>query len=197
MTIKSKVNIFKRWQNQAPKGFIYTVKGNRFITHMKKLKDPKKPLELFLKRTRLLKTHLGPILFQLPPHWRVNAERLDTFTDFLPKDIQFVFEFREPSWYNDEIYKILKKKKISLCVHDMPGSESPLVTIGPICYMRFHGATSIYAGGYSLTHLKKWIALIKEAMSNGKDAYVYFNNDAEAHAPKDAIKLIKYLTKKS
>jgi len=190
-------SVFDNWREQAPPGFIYAVKANRFITHMKKLKDPKKSLELFLSRTRLLKKHLGPVLFQLPPHWKVNTERFDNFTDLLPKDLECVFEFRDPSWYDEGIYRIMKKKKISLCLHDMPGSESPLETVGPICYIRFHGATGIYAGGYSLTHLKKWIRLIKEAISDSKDVYVYFNNDAEAHAPHDAEKLIKYLTKNS
>ena len=187
---------FKKWQIQAPAGFIYTVKANRFITHMKKLKDPVKPLELFLGRARLLRKHLGPVLFQLPPRWKINSERFDAFTDIVPRNIKAVFEFRDPSWYDDAIYQILRKKRMSLCLHDMPGSESPPILVGPLCYLRFHGAQAIYSGGYTLPVLRKWAKFIKKAVREGKEAYVYFNNDGEAHAVYDAQKLIKEVRKK-
>jgi uncharacterized protein YecE (DUF72 family) len=187
---------FKKWHDQAPPKFIYAVKANRFITHMKKLKDPRKSVKRFLDRALLLKENLGPILFQLPPHWRVNAERLDHFTDVLPKGLQYVFEFRERSWYCEDIYKILSSKKMSLCLHDMKGLESPDLLVGPILYMRFHGSSELYGGKYRISTLRKRAKLIKEAMNEGKDAYAYFNNDAEANAPKDALKLIKELKKK-
>lgn len=184
---------FKKWHDQAPGEFIYAVKANRFITHMKKLKDPEEPAKRFLERARVLAGHLGPVLFQLPPRWSVNAERLDAFTDLLPLDLRFVFEFRDPSWYDEKIYSILSGKGMSMCLHDMKDSASPVVSVGPACYIRFHGTTSLYGGKYPLAGLRKWVKFIKKCMSENKDVYAYFNNDAEANAPKDALRLIKEL----
>lgn len=186
-------SVFKNWEKEAPKGFIYAVKANRFITHMKKLKNPKLPVRKFLTRARMLKKHLGPVLFQLPPRWKVNTERLDEFTDILPEDLEYVFEFRDPSWYSDEVYKILEGKKMSMCLHDMKGSVSPEISVGPLSYIRFHGATELYGGKYPLKKLKKWAIFIRKEMKKGKKVYAYFNNDAEANAPKDALKLRKEL----
>ena len=121
-----KRSIFKKWHDQAAPGFIFAVKANRFITHMKKLKEPDKAVKRFLDRAFLLKEHLGPVLFQLPPHWRMNTERLERFTDALPGKVNSVFEFRDSSWYDEKIYRILDSKNMSMCLHDMRGSESPL-----------------------------------------------------------------------
>ena len=121
----------------------------------------------------------------------MNADRLDAFTDVLPKDLQYVFEFRDSSWYNEDIYKILLKKKMSLCLHDMKGSEAPFISVGPILYIRFHGASELYGGKYRKSTLNKWAAFIEEAIDDGKEVYAYFNNDAEANAPRDALRLMK------
>ena len=180
---------FKKWHDQAPPKFIYAVKANRFITHMKKLKDPKVPVKHFLSHARLLKGHFGPVLFQLPPRWKVNTERLDAFTDVLPRGPQYIFEFRESSWYDEDIYRLLISKKMSLCLHDMKGSESPDLFVGPILYIRFHGSSELYGGKYRIGTLRKRAKLIKEALKKGKDVYAYFNNDAEANAPRDALRL--------
>jgi uncharacterized protein YecE (DUF72 family) len=188
------LSTFKKWHDQAPPGFIYAVKANRFITHMKKLKDPEKPVERFLRCVRILKEHLGPILFQLPPHWSANEERLEKFTDILPKGLQYVFEFRESSWYNDKVYKILSKKRMSLCLHDMKGAESPMISVGPLCYVRFHGLTGLYGGKYKITALRKWASFMKKMLAQNREVYAYFNNDAEANAPNDARRLIKLVT---
>jgi len=185
---------FEKWREQAQSSFIYAVKASRFITHMKKLKDVREPVKNFLEHARILGRHLGPVLFQLPPNWHVNAERLDTFTDILPKGRRYVFEFRDSSWYEKRVYDILSAKKMSMCFHDMKGSESPIISAGNICYIRFHGTSGKYGGGYPLSLLRKWIKIITEAVDKGKDVYVYFNNDADAHAPKDALRLIKALT---
>ena len=185
---------FRRWHDQAGRGFIYAVKANRFITHMKKLKDPRKPVKRFLGRARLLKEHLGPILFQLPPHWTVNIERLDKFTDILPEGLKYVFEFREKTWYCEDVYKLLSSKGMSLCLHDMKGSKSPILSVGPLCYIRFHGTTSKYGGKYSLGSIRKWAKYIKSMLSEKKEVYAYFNNDAEASAPKNALQLIRELS---
>ncbi len=182
---------FEKWREQAKAGFMYAVKASRFITHMKKLKDVEEPVKNFLDHASILGRHLGPVLFQLPPRWNVNTERLDSFTDILPKGQGYVFEFRNNSWYEKRVYDILSAKRMSMCLHDMKGSGSPLILVGDICYIRFHGTSGKYAGGYPLSRLRKWIKIITEAADKGKEVYVYFNNDSEAHAPRDALRLMK------
>ncbi len=188
-------SVFRKWHAQAPPGFIYAVKANRFITHMKKLKASASSVEKFLKRAKMLKKHLGPILFQLPPHWKVNVKRLDDFTDMLPEGLEYIFEFRDKSWYDERIYQLLTNKRMSMCLHDMKGSESPMIKVGPVCYIRFHGSTSLYGGKYHISALRKWAGFIREAASEKKGVYAYFNNDSEANAPKDALRLLEEIRK--
>jgi uncharacterized protein YecE (DUF72 family) len=180
---------FRVWKESAPKGFIYALKGSRFITHMKKLKDPEKPLRLFLKRAKLLKDNLGPILFQLPPHWRCNPSRLEDFVRLLPNNIRFAFEFREQSWFNKEVYNILREKNIAFCIYHKLGFESPHEITSKFVYIRFHGAEFLYGGRYSKTELSRWAEKINGFMRGGKDVYVYFNNDANGYAVINAKEL--------
>ncbi|MCK4851928.1 MAG: DUF72 domain-containing protein [Candidatus Omnitrophica bacterium] len=183
-------SVFGSWREQAQPGFIYAVKASRFITHMKKLRDAGEPVRNFLDRARLLGDRLGPVLFQLPPHWGVNAGRLAGFISGLPGGFRYVFEFRDSSWYSGSIYDILSAGKTSMCLHDMAGSESPIIPVGDICYIRFHGTSGKYAGGYPVSLLRGWIEFIRECVRQKKEVYVYFNNDAEARAPEDALRLI-------
>ena len=187
-------NIFKNWKKQAPANFIYVVKANRYITHMKKLKNPKDAIKKFFSRINLLKGNLGPILYQLPPRWGCNVERLETFITALPKDKIHVFEFRDDSWHTEEVFETLDKHQASFCIHDMPHVKCPKLAIGKVAYLRFHGAQAIYQGGYPARTLKKWADWISN-QSKKRDVYVYFNNDAEGHAVEDAIRLKEILAK--
>src|SRR3989338_7760688 len=187
---------FKSWKKIVPKNFIYALKGSRFLTHMKKLKDPKEPLELFLERARLLKDNLGPVLFRLPPHWRCNTERLKEFVKLLPSNMRFAFEFREPSWFNKEIYDILKENNIALCIYHMPEFESPIEVTAKFVYIRFHGTEFLYGGRYSKKELLKWADLINGFIKEGKDVYVYFNNDANGYAVINAKELMENVSVK-
>lgn len=180
---------FEGWKEIATQGFIYALKGNRFITHMKKLKDPEKPLSLFLKRAKLLKDNLGPILFQLPPRWRCNPSRLAEFVELLPDNIRSAFEFREPSWFNKEVYNILRGKNIALCIYHMPDFESPIEITAKFVYIRFHGTDFLYGGRYSKTELSRWAEIIKGFIRKGMDVYAYFNNDANGYAVINAKEL--------
>jgi uncharacterized protein YecE (DUF72 family) len=182
---------FEAWREQAPPGFIYAVKANRYITHLKKLKDARAPLKKFLDRARLLEEHLGPILYQLPPHWRLDLERLDSFLDLLPEDLLHVFEFRDQSWMVEEVFQHLDKRGASFCVHDMPGLEAPRLAVGSIVYIRFHGAGEKYRSGYPEPTLRSWWHWMEQQVESGKDLYIYFNNDAEAHAVHDARALMR------
>jgi uncharacterized protein YecE (DUF72 family) len=180
---------FKAWRAQAPDGFIYSVKANRYLTHMKKLKDAKAPLRRFLDRARLLRERLGPILYQLPPRWRLNMERLESFLDLLPEDLRHVFEFRDQSWFVDEVFQLLEERGASFCAHDMPGLDIPRLALGSLAYVRFHGAKEKYRSGYPEPALRSWSGWMEQQSRSGRDVYVYFNNDAEAHAPHDALRL--------
>ena len=134
-----KADTFTKWRDQAPPGFRYAVKAPRFITHMKKLMDCAEPVEEFLKRARNLGETIGPILYQLPPRWGLNLERLEAFASLLPRDLNHVFEFREKSWISEDVLAWLDARGLSFCVHDMAGSATPRWAAGPIAYVRFHG----------------------------------------------------------
>jgi uncharacterized protein YecE (DUF72 family) len=180
---------FKAWRSQAPDGFIYSVKANRYLTHLKKLKDAKAPLKRFLDRARILGAHLGPILFQLPPRWRLNLERLKYFLDLLPADLLRVFEFRDQSWMVDEVFQLLEERGASFCSHDLPGLDVPRLAVGPLAYVRLHGAEDKYRGRYPQSVMRTWSKWMELQLRTGRDLYVYFNNDSEAHAPHDALRL--------
>src|SRR5215831_13975665 len=121
-----KVKTFKDWRDSTPKKFLFAVKGSRYLTHMKKLKDPKKGLKNLIPKAENLKEKLGPILFQLPPHWKCNPDRLSTFLDALPEKHQYTFELRDPSWHTQDVYDLLKEHNAAFCVYQLGGFESPV-----------------------------------------------------------------------
>jgi uncharacterized protein YecE (DUF72 family) len=180
---------FEGWKGAAPGDFTYSLKSSRFITHVKRLKDAKEPVELFLDRARILKKNLGPVLFQLPPKWGCNTERLKEFIGFLPKNIRFVFEFRDLSWFTEEVFTLLRKKGIALCIYSMPDFTSPLELTAPFTYIRFHGTGTLYGGRYTPEELKEWAKTIKRFTKKGMDVYAYFNNDAFGNAVFNAREL--------
>ena len=102
------VAVFKKWFHEVPPHFIFSVKGSRFITHMKKLKEPHEITKKFLTHVSYLKEKLGPILFQLPPRWKVNRERLASFINALPQKGRYVFEFRDNSWFTDAVFMLFE-----------------------------------------------------------------------------------------
>lgn len=185
---------FAKWREQAPPGFIYAVKGNRFITHIKKLRDPEEPLRRFLGAAEKLGPSLGPVLFQLPPRWRADVERLRTFIRHLPTEPRFVFEFRDPSWAVDAVRGLLAESGMSYCQHDMRDFPCPAWVTGPIVYVRFHGPSDRkYAGDYPSSALRRWADRLAAYAAAGRDVYAYFNNDVEGHALKNARELLAEL----
>jgi len=184
-----KENSIQRWQKIAHKGFLYAVKANRYITHIQKLKDTSESLKRFFDRINILKGKLGPVLYQLPPSLHIDLERLEDFIKLLPKRKTAIFEFRHKSWYCDDTSKLLKKFKAGFCIHDMPGKESSRTVTSDIIYIRFHGTTGRYSGSYSKSQLQDWAKWLKEQAKNARGIYIYFNNDAHAHAIKNAKQL--------
>jgi len=183
----------KRWHAQGPADFVYTVKANRYITHIKRLKDAAEPIETFFERMNFLKEKLGPILYQLPPSLHQDLELLRDFVELLPKKSITVFEFRHKSWFCDDVFRLLDESGCSFCVHDMAGIETPRVVTGDIIYIRFHGPTGKYVGSYSRSALRDWAGWIKDNIEKVRGVYVYFNNDTNAYAVSNAKTLKEQL----
>lgn len=180
---------FAKWRSQAPRRFLYAVKASRFLTHMKKLKDPEEPLDLFFDRARNLGATLGPVLYQLPPRWPLNLERFEAFLRALPRRRTHVVEFRDPSWYDDRVFALMERHGVSLCLHDMHGSATGKIVIGRIVYVRFHFGTQKYGGGYDDRRLDEWASWLAGRAREGRRVFAYFNNDTGGHAPRDAVRL--------
>jgi uncharacterized protein YecE (DUF72 family) len=180
---------FAKWRDQAPLGFHYAVKANRFLTQAKKLKDCEEPLERMMTAVRCLGDRLGPMLYQLPPRFKLNLERLEDFLRILPTDVANVFEFREPSWYDPRTFALLDRYGASLCLHDMAGSTSERIAVGPTAYVRFHGGQGKYWGRYPDDRLLAWTDWIVAQARSGRPAWCYFNNDIHGHAIDDALTL--------
>ena len=181
---------FAKWREQAPRGFLYAVKASRFLTHMKKLKDPEEPLTRFFDRAQHLGAALGPVLYQLPPRWPLDLPRLEAFLSALPARYNHAIEFREPSWYDDRVFDLLQQHNVALCLHDMEGSATGRQTaVGPFVYVRFHFGTTRYGGRYDDRRLDNWAGWLADRFRSGSSVFAYFNNDVGGHAPRDAIRL--------
>ncbi len=184
-----KQETFKNWHEQAPKNFLYTVKANRYITHIKRLKDPSESLRRFFERVGILAENLGPILYQLPPNFHKDLDRLRVFMQVLPEDQIAVFEFRHKSWFSDDTYKLLSEFNAGFCIHDLAGVPTPRVITADLIYVRFHGPTGRYAGNYTKKSLQNWADWIKEHKKEVRSVYAYFNNDIHANAVRNAKQL--------
>ena len=185
-----KAETFAKWRDQAPPGFCYAVKANRYLTQAKKLKDCEEPIARMMSAVRHLGDRLGPMLYQLPPSLKINLERLESFLQLLPTDVVNVFEFREKSWYVPETLALLDRHGASFCVHDMHGSTSERIAVGPAAYVRFHGGEGKYWGRYSDERLLDWADWMIGQADAGRPVWAYFNNDIHGHALDDAQTLM-------
>ncbi|MBA7647153.1 hypothetical protein ES703_54923 [subsurface metagenome] len=184
---------FSNWRDTSPGGFIYAVKVSRFITHIKRLKDVEEPVETFLSRAHHLEEKLGPLLYQLPPNMHRNDERLEAFLSLLPRGLRHVVEFRHESWLDEEVFAILRKYNVGFCVFDMPGLACPLVATADFGYVRFHGSSGLYFSCYSDDELEDWAQKISALGKDLNTVYIYFNNDAQGFAIRNARTLSKKL----
>ena len=181
---------FDAWRESSPEGFCYAVKASRFITHMKKLKDPESSSEKFFLAAERLREKLGPILFQLPPRWKVNVERFSEFLAALPSGHKYVIEFRDESWFVSPVFELMRKYNVAFCIHDFADMKVPNEITADFSYVRFHGPTSAkYWGSYSDAQLRKWAERIDEWRRQLSSVYVYFNNDPGGEAVKNALTL--------
>ncbi len=182
---------FRQWRRQTPPGFLFSVKASRYITHMKKLKDPRQPLRKFLSHARELGPKLGPILFQLPPRWGRDAARLREFLQALPAKHRYAFEFRDPSWFHRETYALLERHNAAFCVFDLAGLTSPKQLTADFAYLRLHGPSEFpYQGRYTRRQLAGWLKTLQRWQREGaRTAYVYFDNDQNGYAALNALEL--------
>lgn len=186
---------FARWRDQTPADFKFAVKGNRYLTHNKKLKDAAEPLRLEKERSDGLGDKLAAVLWQLPGNWHKNVERLAEFAGHLSgwQQTRHVIEFRHPSWFDDEVADCLSSHRIAVCLSD--AADWPLwdrVTTD-LVYVRLHGHDRTYASAYAENELTQWAARIRDWYGEGRAVHVYFDNDAEGHAPLDAMHLLAML----
>lgn len=181
---------FDAWRHQAPSGFCYTLKFSRYGTHLKKLADPAETIGAFVNRAERLGEHLGPILVQLPPHWRANVDRLETFLVEAPGRVRWAVEFRDPSWLCNDVFDVLRRRGAALCIHDLIPDHPRIVTADWV-YLRFHGGGD--GGDYPHQKLSAKAKRIRDWLASGLDVHAYFNNDAHGYALRNAADLRRYV----
>ncbi len=150
-------------------------------------KDPKQSLALFREVIKGFGKKLGPILFQLPPAWKVNQERLEEFLAALPKRHRYVFEFRNPTWHTPAILALLRRYNAAFCIFELNGFQSGLHVTANHVYVRLHGPGSAYQGDYSPSTLHEWAERIKLWIGQNRDVFLYFDNDQYGFAAKNAM----------
>ncbi|MFW6172299.1 MAG: DUF72 domain-containing protein [Elusimicrobiota bacterium] len=184
------------WSDRAGKNFVFALKASRYITHVKRLKDPKDPLKNFFDAVEPVKGKTGPVLFQLPGRAKKNFKRLENFLDALDGyNVSKVFELRNPTWWDEEVYDLLNKHNVCLCWYSMPDNNPPEVLTADFLYIRMHGAESLYQSSYSDKELEKLAKKIYKV--NVSKVFVYFNNDNKGYAVKNALKLKEVLNVKN
>jgi len=177
---------FERWAAITPSQFTMAVKASRYLTHVRRLRDPADPVARLLDHATGLGPKLGPVLLQLPPTLRVDLDRLaETLTAF-PRPVRVVVEARHDSWHTDALYELLATHDAALCLWDRRSQHGPLVRTASWCYLRLHEGRTATPPGYGRQALNGWVTRLVDRWGGHVDGYVYFNNDARALAVRDA-----------
>jgi uncharacterized protein YecE (DUF72 family) len=177
------------WDQQTPAGFLFAVKAWRQITHRKRLLDCADAVQTFLSHIQILGEKLGPVLFQLPPRFRCNPQRLADFLRLLPRNRRFTFEFRDPSWHNQAVYDLLSAHNAAWCIFELAGFLSPLTCTADFVYIRLHGPDGPYCGNYDAQTLHGWAERLRRWYDQGKESYLFFDNDEAGFAVHNALDL--------
>lgn len=178
------------WRDKAPPGFVYAVKGSRFITHMKKITNLDGALKKYFERIQPLQKRTGAVLWQLPPFLKKDSARLENFLKILPKNYRHAVEFRHASWLDEEIFSVLSKYRAAHVSLSSKGMPMNLTVTTDFIYIRFHGLEGGAAHDYTRSELEPWAAYIRECTKNGNAVYAYFNNDINVRAPENAKMLM-------
>jgi uncharacterized protein YecE (DUF72 family) len=176
---------FERWRDETPDGFVMAVKASRYLTHLRRLREPEEPLRRLLDAAAGLGPRLGPILFQLPPRFPASPDRLADVLRRIPPGVRAAFEFRDPSWDTDVVHAMLRDAGAALVVADRPGWRMPERIVGEWAYVRFHQGRRL-TPGYRRDKLRRWADRLAEL--GVTDGYVYFNNDGGGAAIRDAAR---------
>jgi len=182
------------WHEQTPADFVFAWKASKFITHWKRLsKRSENSLELLESRLSVLNEKAGPILFQLPPQFQLNYERLASFLKMLNRKRRYTFEFRHPSWYGSCVLRLLTDENVALCISDHADAPAPWKRTADFIYIRGHGPGGRYKGHYTEVTLMSWRRRINAWRARGCDVFVYFDNNQKSAAPLDGKKLQEML----
>jgi uncharacterized protein YecE (DUF72 family) len=182
------------WREQTPDDFVFAWKASKFITHWKRLSERSvNSLALIEERLEILGPKAGPVLFQLPQRFEADAERLTSFLTLVPKTWRCAFEFRHASWYSKEIFAILRKANVALCISDHHHAPAPWLATARHVYVRGHGPGGKYHGNYADRELREWARKIAAWRKQRREVYVYFDNDQKSAAPADALRLLRIL----
>lgn len=187
-----KKSTVEKWHEDVPDAFIFSIKISRYISHRKKLHDCKESLDFFYQRIKPMGSKTGPILIQLPPSFKANQERLIDFIGYLNTDYKHTFEFRHPSWFTEDIYELLNKNKIALCITDLNKKLSPEEITSDFTYIRLHGPKKAYQGSYGKANLRNWKKKIDRWLASSISVFCYFDNDEKGFAIEDAKVLQSY-----
>ena len=186
---------FRAWARAAPEDFVFAVKASRFLTHIKRLREPGPPLTLYMRRAKGLAGARGPILFQLPERFHLNLERLDEFLTALARRRinRAVLEVRHASWLVEPVFERLARANVALCLHDWKTQPVAGPITADFVYVRRHGTRRRYGGSYSDGMLRQDAVLIEGWSAAGRDVFVYFNNDGRAAAARNALRLTEFV----
>jgi len=185
------LNMVHGWRNKAPEGFIFAVKGSRYITHIKRLNNLEGSVNMFIRRISPMKEKLGPLLWQLPPSFKKDLPRLEKFLKRLPKHLSQAIEFRHPDWMSDDAFDLLRKYNAGFVSVSSMRMPMNLSVTSDFVYIRFHGLVGGARHDYTREELEPWAAHIREQAASGKKVFVYFNNDLNVRAPNNAKALME------
>jgi len=177
---------FRSWARRVPTDFVFAVKASRYLTHVRRLQDPRSSVDLLVDRARELGSHLGPILVQLPPDLELDLRALEATLDAFPADVRVAFEPRHDSWFVGDTRRLLVERNVALCVADRRGPITPLWRTASWAYLRFHAGRSTPRSCYSASDLETWAGRVHDTWGDDPDGYVYFNNDGNGCALRDA-----------
>lgn len=183
----------EHWHDRTSPGFLFAVKSARYLTHKRKLREPGTSVKKQNEALRPLKDKLGPVLWQLPGTWHLDLDRLTQLVALRPPERRWCFEFRHSSWFCAEVYELLRQTNCALVWADAPPYPFAAEVTADFLYARLHGPEQLYGGKYTLEQLQHWRDLLLGAARGECDIFVYFDNDAEGHAPHDAWRLRELL----
>ena len=178
------------WRDQAPAGFAYTLKAPRRLTHEKKLKDCGPDVARLVESARVLEAHLGTLLFQLPPTFRLDLDRLTAFLTEVPRDLRVAFEFRHDSWLTDPVYRLLEAHGAALCIADFGDKTTPVVATAR------HGYFRLRDEGYQLADLEAWAVRVESQAAQWDDVFLYFKHEEEGKGPEFAAAFLAILERR-